>query len=129
MNWSRSIISYLSGVQIRNISTESTVKSVRSNKMLREEIRACHYNNNKVRDSWLESHIMPEKFEPKSSLGSLPRVEAVEVKGEPPPSLRSLRLGGPFNDIKGSKWVKNEVLRNQEAFCKDKSQRILDPGH
>ena len=54
--------------------------------MLREEIRARHYNKNKVRDSWLESHIMPEKFEPKSSLGSVPRVETVEINGEPPPS-------------------------------------------
>ena len=72
--------------EIGTISTESTVKSVRSNKMLREEIRARHYNKNKVRDSWLESHIMPEKFEPKSSLGSVPRVETVEINGEPPPS-------------------------------------------
>ena len=40
-----------------------TVQTNNSPTSFREEERLYHYYKNKTRDSWLESHIMPEKFE------------------------------------------------------------------
>ena len=54
---------------------ESEFENFRSSrKSLREKSRSYHYHKNKVRDSWRESHIMPDSFESFS-----PRVESIDT--------------------------------------------------